>query len=404
VTTATRGPRRGRIRILLVTVALVPGGAERQMLLLAEGLPRSEFQLDVICLESRGSDADRAEAVGARVRVLGLRRRRAAGLPLPIYPVYLAWTVARFVLMTAGRYDVVDAWLYHAYALCTMTRFLTRPKALISGRRSLSGFKGRFNVLERIADAVARRATDVFVANSMAVKEDVVRREGLAPSRIRVIRNGVQPIPPMTDAERRRLRAAWGAGPDTIVVGCVANYKPFKGLELLIRSIARLAAEPAAPDLRLVLVGEGRLRPDLEAERATLGAERMVILHGSEPDARNLYGAFDIAAHASEAEGLPNVVLEAAAAALPIVATDAGGTREIISDGTTGLLVPVGDEDAMVSALDRLRRDPGERARLGEAARADILERFATDRMVGEFATLYRELAAPGGPRRARGG
>lgn len=387
---------------MLVTVALVPGGAERQMLLLAEGLPRSEFELDVICLESRGSDADRAEAAGARVRVLGLRRRRAAGLPLPIYPIYLAWTVARFVLMTAGRYDVVDAWLYHAYALCTMTRFLTRPKALISGRRSLSGFKGRFNALERIADAVARHTTDVFVANSLAVKDDVVRREGLAPIRMRVIHNGVEPIGPLPDRERRRLRGTWGAGPDTIVVGCVANYKPYKGLELLIRVVVRLAAGPAGPDLRLVLVGEGRLRPELEELRAELRAEQIVILHGSEPEARNVYGGFDIAVLASEAEGLPNVVLEAAAAGLPIVATDAGGTREIIRDSTTGLLVPVGDEDAMVSALERLLRDPVERARLGEAARADVLERFATDRMVGEFATLYRELVAPGRPRRAR--
>jgi glycosyltransferase involved in cell wall biosynthesis len=362
------------------------------MLLLAERLPRTEFALEVICLEARGADAARAEAAGVRVRALGLRRQRASGLPLAIYPFYVAWTVARFVAMTAGRYDIVDAWLYHAYALSSATRFLTRPKALIAGRRSLSDFKARFNRVERVADALARRNTDVFVANSAAVKADVVRRERIRPDRVRVIHNGVQPAPPLDADKRTRVRAAWGASGETIVIGCVANYKPFKGLELLVRAAARLAAQAATPEIRLVLVGEGRLRPELEALRATLGVERTVILHGQEPEARSLYGAFDIAAHASEAEGLPNVVLEAAAAGLPIVATDAGGTGEIISDGATGLLVPIGDESALVAALARLCLDPGERRRLGDAARADVLARFGVQRMVDEFANLYREL------------
>lgn len=398
-----RAKGAGRIRVAFVTGGLVPGGAERQMLLLAEGLSREGFLVDFICLKDRGEYAERAEAAGARVRVLDLKGKRESGLPLPIYIAYLSWKVLRFVAMTAGRYDVVDAWLYHAYAICTMTRFLTRPKAMLSGRRSLSDFKVRFNPMEGIADAVARRETDVFVANSAAVKEDVVQREGLAAGRVRVIHNGVQPIDPLPVEDRARLRLAWGAGPDTIVVGCVANYKLFKGLELLVRAIARLAAEPGAPEVRLVLVGEGRLRAELEELRTEFAMEQIVILHGSEPEARSVYGAFDIAALASEAEGLPNVVLEAAAAGLPVVATDAGGTREIISNGKTGLLVPVGDEDAMVAALDRLRRDATERARLGDAARVDVLKRFATDRMVAAFAALYRELAAgPGRSERDR--
>jgi glycosyltransferase involved in cell wall biosynthesis len=381
-----------RIRVALVTGGLEAGGAERQMLLIAEGLPRDTFAVDFICLKVRGDHADRAEAAGARVWVLGLVGKRESGWPLPVYLVYLCWTVGRFVARTAGRYDVMDAWLYHAYTMCSLTRFLTRPKAFVAGRRSLSDFKAQFNPLEGIADSLARRNPDVFVANSEAVMDDVVRREGLSPDRLRVIYNGVEPGLPVADAERRQLRESWAAAHDTIVIGCVANYKPFKGLELLIRAVARLAARPDLPDLRLVLVGEGSLRPELEQLRAELGMERVVVLHGSEPEPRAVYGVFDIAAHASEAEGLPNVVLEAAAAGLPIVATDAGGTREIVSDGVTGLLVPVGDEEALVAALARLSLDPGERQRLGEAARADVLARFGVERMVDEFANLYREL------------
>jgi glycosyltransferase involved in cell wall biosynthesis len=384
---------RRRIRVALATGGLVPGGAERQMLLLAEGLPKDEFSVDFICLKLAGEYADRARSAGARVRVLGLVGKRESGWPLPIYAIYLAWTVLRYIAMTAGRYDVVDAWLYHAYALAALTRPFTRPRALLAGRRSLSDFKARFNWLERAGDDVARRAATRIVANSQAVKADVVLREGIDPLRIQVIHNGVRPLEAMAAPERRALRAGWGATEDTLVIGCVANYKPFKGLELLIRSAARLAVALGHRDIRLVLVGEGRHRPELEALRAKLGVEDLVLLHGTVPDARAIYGAFDIAALASEAEGLPNVVLEAAAAGLPIVATAAGGTVEIITDGETGLLVPIGDEDGFVAALALLSVDPGERRRLGEAARIDVATRFGVDRMVAEFAALYRELA-----------
>jgi glycosyltransferase involved in cell wall biosynthesis len=363
------------------------------MLTLAEGLAKGEFKVDFVCLKEAGEYADRARAAGAKVRVFAFKRRHESGLPLPLYVLSQAWIVGRFVVGTAGRYDVMDAWLYHAYVLAALTRPLVRPRALLAGRRSLSDFKARFNWLERTGDAVARRAATRIVANSEAVKGDVIVREKIDPDRIQVIHNGVQAPAPMAIADRRARRAAWGASEDSIVIGCVANYKPFKGLELLIRAASRLAARPDAPDVRLVLVGEGALRPELERLRAELGVERIVFLNGTEPEARDVFGAFDIAAHTSESEGLPNVVLEAAAAGLPIVATDAGGTREIITHGRTGELVPIGDEDSVVAALDRLSRDPRERARLGDAARLDVLERFGTDRMVAEFAALYRELA-----------
>jgi glycosyltransferase involved in cell wall biosynthesis len=382
------------IRVALMPAGLVPGGAERQMLLLAEGLPKDEFKVDLLCLKLAGEYADRARAAGSGVRILGLKGLRESGLPLPLYAISLAWNLGWYIVTTAGRYDVMDAWLYHAYVLAALTRPFVRPRALLAGRRSSNDFKARFNRAERAGDAIARRAATFIVANSEAVKADVVAREGIDPARIRVIHNGVQPLEPMPAADRRSWRGDWAASDETVVIGCVANYKPSKGLELLIRAAARLAGPRGRDAIRLVLVGEGKLRPALEALRAELGVDDIVILHGAESEPRTIYGAFDVAVLASESEGLPNVVLEAAAAGLPIVATAAGGTVEIISDGQTGLLVPVGDEDAVVAALARLCDDPRERRRLGEAARLDVTERFGVDRMVAQFATLYRELAA----------
>jgi glycosyltransferase involved in cell wall biosynthesis len=391
-----RAQAASRVRVALVTASLVAGGAERQMLLLAEGLPHDAFAVEFICLKLAGEDAQRARAAGATVRVLGLKGKRESGWPLPLYAVYVAWKVGRFIGMAAARrYDVIDAWLFHAYALATITRPFTRPRAVLAGRRSLSEFKAQFGRPERLADALARRGSDLLVANSEAVKADVVGREGVAPDRIRVIHNGVQLAESMTVHERRRRRAAWAATDDTIVIGCVANYKPFKGLELLIGVIANLAVRLGHRRLRLVLVGEGILRPMLEALQRELEVEDLVILHGAEPVATRVYAAFDIAALASEAEGLPNVVLEAAAAGLPIVATAAGGTPEVISDGVTGLLVDVGDEEGFTDALERLCRDRAAAERLGAAARSDVAQRFGVDQMVAAFASLYREVSEP---------
>ena len=133
---------------------------------------------------------------------------------------------------------------------------------------------------------------------------------------------------------------------------------------------------------------------------AELGASDIVRLHGRELDARRLYGAFDIFAHASETEGGPNAVMEAAAAALPIVATRAGGTDEVVEDGVSGLLVPVDDEAAFSAALLRLATDPTLCALLSAAARQRAATVFGMDRMVAEFAALYEELAERKGVRR----
>ena len=150
----------------------------------------------------------------------------------------------------------------------------------------------------------------------------------------------------------------------------------------------------------MVLVGEGSLRPVLERMIAELGLGDVVRLHGREPDARRLYGAFDIVAHASESEGLPGALMEAAAAGRAIVATAAGGTTEVVLAGESGLLVPVGDEDGFARELLRLAQDPVLRERLGAAARERAATVFGLDRFVAEMAALYEELAERKGVRR----
>jgi glycosyltransferase involved in cell wall biosynthesis len=150
---------------------------------------------------------------------------------------------------------------------------------------------------------------------------------------------------------------------------------------------------PEVPTLRVVLVGEGVSRGLLERMVNNLGLTDTVRLHGQEPDARDLYGAFDMVVLASESEGLPNVLLEGAAASRAIVATAAGGSADLVINGETGLLVPVGDDEALARAMRQLAGDAALRERLGLAARQRAETRFGMDRFVAETAALYEELA-----------
>ena len=394
--TGTARPRPLRI---LYPASLLPGGAERQMLLLTAGLPRDRFDITFVLLGGDTPLAVEAREKGAHVHALGAPRR--AGMPMPLFGARVGARVVDYVrLCRRERFDIVDAWLYLGYGLAAITDPVTRIPVMISGRRSLSGFKDRFGRIERAIDALARRTSDAFVANSHAVAEDVARREGIPRDRIRVIHNGVELPPPLDERERVAIRAGWGVPADALVVGVVGTFKPGKGQDRAVRAMPGVL--DSVPEARLVLVGDGPSRADVAALVTGLGLGPRVVMTGQVPDARTLYGAFDLVASASDAEGLPNAVLEAAAAARAIVATDAGGTREIVTDGETGILLPVADDAALGRALVRLLREPDERVRLGDAARRHAGAAFGVDRLVRETAQLYETLASAAHARRTR--
>lgn len=382
-----RGPvRPQRLRVAYVTASLDLGGSERQMVNLATRLPRDLFAPEFVLLTGRGPLADVVEEASIPVHHLGWRTG-----DVPWRRVRRVGDVARYVaLMRRRRFDLIDAWLFHAYALAAVSRNLSATPVLIAGRRSLSDFKNGFDPFKRALDDAARRRVDAIVANSDSVRDDVVRTEGLPIQRIDVIRNGIDTIPDLDQTERRRLRSGWGFADDDIVVGTVANHKPGKGVETVIDIADRLREH--RPRIGFVLVGDGPLRPVLEAEIAARGLGRQVIVHGHAPDARSLYGAFDITLQASHSEGLPNAILEAAAAGRPVVATAVGGTTEIVVDGETGYLVAIEDRQAMADALTHLARDPAACRAMGLAGRRRTEALFGMDRFVAETAALYERV------------
>jgi len=384
------------LRVAHVIASLMPAGAELQELALAERLPRDRFRIDFLAVAGAGEYDDRARSAGCRVVHIGVRAQAGESmLTAQRRRNRMAFHYARAVLR--GGYDIVDAWLYPADVLAALGRVVTRTPIVISGRRNIQPHD-RFGPLAGTVDRLVDRLTDVVVANSAAAAKFAVRSHHTDPSKLRIINNGVELIDLLSATERSAWRRKIGASDDEFVIGCVGNYRDIKRHALLIDAFATLARD--RPNLRLVLVGEGEMRPDLERQIKALGLERRIRLHGTELDPRPMYGAFDVVAQSSMSEGLPNVLLEAAGAGRPIVATAAGGSSEIVIDGETGLLVPIEGLEALTGALRRAIQDPDLRRRIGAAARVHVDAKFGMARYVREFADLYEELAESKGLRR----
>lgn len=384
------------LRVAHLIASLDPGGAELQELALAERLPRDRFRIDFLAVAGVGEYDDRARSAGCRVLHVGVRASpNESVLTAQQRRTRMALHYAQAA--RRGHYDIVDAWLYPGDVLAATMRFLTRTPVVVSGRRNVQPHD-RFGALAGTVDRLTDRLTDAVVANSTAAAQFAVRSHHTDPLKLRIINNGVALIDPLTPGERSAWRSRMGAGDHDLVIGCVGNYRDIKRHALLIDAFAALASN--RPDLRLILVGEGEMRPSLTHQVRDLGLEDRVRLHGTELDPRPMYGAFDIVAQSSMSEGLPNVLLEAAAAGRPIVATDAGGSSEIVIDGETGLLVPIEDVDGLTRALRKAIEDPELRRRIGSAAREHVDAKFGMSRYVRQWGELYEELADAKGVRR----
>ena len=241
------------------------------------------------------------------------------------------------------------------------------------------------------AERAAARVTDRLVC---VAQHDVMR--GLAAgigheSQYRVLRSGIDSSIYLAPAgARERLRASIGVGPDEIVVGSIANFKPQKG-PLDFVEAARLAR---ARDGRLhfVLAGDGELRSEVTQAVSRAGLQGFVHLLGWRDDVAELLAGMDVFVLTSLFEGLPRVVLQAMAASVPVVATNTGGVAEVVDDGETGILVPPGRPSAAAAAIVALAADGSLRTRLSQAARARLSDEFDIRRMVRDLEGLYDEV------------
>lgn len=237
-----------------------------------------------------------------------------------------------------------------------------------------------------------RRTTHRMASALVAVSQETARQstsQGEVASTIHVIENGIPlsafaPNPEVRAEVRRELHI-----PDSaVIVGTVARLAEVKNQPLLVRAVAPLLNE----GVRLVLVGDGPNRPSVEAAVADCGVGGYVHFVGQRLDVPRFLCAFDVFALSSDSEGLPMVLPEAMTCTLPVVSTAVGGIPDVIREGTTGFLVPKGDELALREKLGKLISNQELRERMGVAAREDALTRYSSQVMHERYLALYRQL------------
>lgn len=242
----------------------------------------------------------------------------------------------------------------------------------------------------RLLRRAAAQLAHAFVAVSDTTFEQAKLQRDAPSSRMHTIANGIRLDRYHPDPEARAAaRVELGLG-DAWVVGTVGRLDTYKNQALLVRAMAPLLGS----DVRLVIVGEGPARAEVEAEVAKLREPQWVVMTGRRMDVPRLIPAFDVFALSSKTEGLPLVVPEAMAAALPIVTTAVGGLPSVVDEGVTGMLVPV-DEAALRNALRTLADDRNRARAMGDRARETALDRYSADRMVEAYLDLYRDALHP---------
>ncbi|MDQ6887071.1 MAG: glycosyltransferase [Gemmatimonadota bacterium] len=381
--TSTAPPRP--IRLLSSIDNMGVGGTELNAVRTAEWLRGAGYELSVLCLGADGPLRERYLSAGIPVRFLplgSLYGRRA---------VRHGWELRRWLRIL--RPDVVHSHDAYSNVFTTCWARAARTPAVVASRRwSRSHLSRRLQV----ANSLAYRAAHCVVANSPAIARAVHEEDGVPEGRIAIVSNFVDQdaFDPLAPEQRAAERAAFGYDRDMIVIVIVARLSTVKDHASLVRALASVV--PRWPNLRLLIVGDGPLRASLEDLTDSLGLRSVVRFAGLQEHGQNLHILGDISVLCSLSEGFPNSIVEAMAAARPVVATSVGGTIDAVRDDVTGVLVRPGDPDGLARAIERLAAEPALRERLGREAARQARARYHVQVVLPQLDALYRRLLGAG--------
>ncbi|MFN8523821.1 MAG: glycosyltransferase family 4 protein [Chloroflexota bacterium] len=381
-----------QLRILRAITRLNIGGPAIHAILLTAGLTNERFSSVLVTgLEGphEGTMRQFAEDHGVKPLVLPDLGREVSPLN------DLRATFRMYRLIRASRPHVVHTHMAKAGTAGRLAAKLARVPIVVHTFHGHT-FHSYFGPLKTRVFIGIERALAKGCDRIIAVGEDQ-RQElagyGIAPlSKIVAIPLGL-PIGEMLTAEQRRgrLRAELGATADEPLVGIVARLVPIKAHEVFLQAAARIAA--VMPSTRFVIIGDGERRAELEEMARELGVAERVHFLGWRADMADVYADLNVVTLSSNNEGSPVALIEAMAAARPVVATRVGGVGEVVQHDVSGLLVPPREPEAFAAAVIELLRDGARAEEMGAAGRPLVYPKYSSDRLVDDISALYIELA-----------
>jgi glycosyltransferase involved in cell wall biosynthesis len=366
-------PRRARV--LQVALSLTPGGTERLVVEICRRIA-PEFRATVCCLDEAGEWAEDLRNDG--IEVIALRRepgfRPSVGRRIARIAADRGIRLAHCHQYSPFVYGRIAAW------------WMPELKLVYTEHGRLSDAPPSWK--RRMVNPVLSRFDGTAVAVSHELRDYMIDAR-FAADRLQVVHNGIEAGARPSLEDRNAARARLGIKGDRFVAMTVARLDPVKDLVGLLDGFAKVRVH--VPDARLVVVGDGpeRARIEQRARKADLAGS--VILTGYQSNVRALLPAADVYVSNSISEGVSITILEAMAAAVPVVATSVGGTPEVLDGGVGGTLVPARSPDRLAAAIVDLARAVGRRARMGDEGRRRIETAFTIDRMVDDYTRIYRQ-------------
>ncbi|HEY9479641.1 MAG TPA: glycosyltransferase family 4 protein [Gemmatimonadaceae bacterium] len=350
-------------------------GGQRQILWMGEGLKRRGGR-PIFALRP-GAE------LGARARWSGIEVVQIDPTISEIGP----WTVLRLRrLIARERVDILHPQSGHTIALAALAAAGTRARIVFARRTT-------FPLRDNVGTRWKYSRADRIISVSSAGVEGLLG-SGVDASRIDVIPSGI-PLGCEASPAARETLASFGIPDGVPLVVMVGALTGVKDPLTFVRAVA--VAKRRVPDLHALLVGEGHLREAVEAEARALALDDAFRLTGFREDHDSFIAAGNVAALSSTLEGTPGVLLDALALGRPIAATAAGGVPEVVEDGVSGLLTPIGDPHSLGGSIARILLDPALAARLSDAARERAQE-FSIERTVERTIAAYQRALSAAGP------
>jgi glycosyltransferase involved in cell wall biosynthesis len=374
-----------RLKLLFVIDNLQFGGGERVFAQIINGLPQDRYE---IFLASHPSE-QLPQAIRPEVKFLPIDFSKR--LNFSLIPRLSEIIKKNEINIVHGQGVRAEFYARFASRMASNSKYISTIAMPVEGFDVSPLRKKIYSLLDRFSE----RSVDRFLVVSDVLRDKIIRGRGILAEKVIRIYNGIEIdhyLLQEQNGSRKKIRIEFSVEDETLFIGAIGRLVWQKGLEYLVQAIPKVLNE--FPQAKVLLVGEGPLRDELETLARKLKIEENLIFSGFRKDINEILSAIDILVIPSLLEGFPMITLEGMAMAKPIIATAIDGIKEQIIDGQSGVFIPPRDPYPIADAIIRLGKNKNFAQNLGLEAKRRVEEQFTVEKMVAETERVYQSLFA----------